>query len=393
MQKNKSRWILPIVFNIVFILPLLRVINSLLRVIRFDVFGLAYFGLQFIVCFVLLILRKSDAIFFFLGLLIAWGLVGLLILIENNTIFEPLTVFRYDRWAGVLIYFLIFFSFIAQAAAVLLSQLVQSIKNKRNIMVGPDVGQSAESAAAAGKPVRSEGMKLFLALFITVFLATLLIHFLPDLIYISAGDTYADSHYISDSNVDEFSGSDMWAGVLDRSDEFGIKRVKTSCRKDGADHSGEYRAEIVLKNLKKEDLISKSKEIMSFISDHLSDDPDCEINKFNSITFRFSAGRDHIDISDQWQNEKLDGFDSVIIYNDGHYNDENGPQLSDLTEFDGYRYIMATVPLDLESDLSVLKQMENTESIVLRINANERNTKKLEQKAADLGLDDKVSFS
>ena len=145
MLKNKSRWILPIVFNIVFILPFLRVINSLLRVIRFDGSGLAYFGLQFIVCFVLLILRKSDAIFFFLGLLIAWGLMGLLILIENNTIFEPLTVFRYDRWAGVLIYFLIFFSFIAQAAAVLLSLLVQHIKNKRNNTAGTEAVQADES--------------------------------------------------------------------------------------------------------------------------------------------------------------------------------------------------------------------------------------------------------
>lgn len=404
-----ARWLIPLLCNMLLLMPYINIFDDLRRfVIKNVFFTPLYWLFGFGLCFIFVVSKKTDGWFWIASEAIVTGLMLLLMFIDRHSIFEFTDVpggFLGDEFS---ILFLQFVNFWVQFAAIVLAMLVMYIKNRRNKTAGTsdvpaaeiaDVEADAETvqadgeAAAAGKAVRSEGMKIFLTVFITVFFATLLIHFLPDLIYRSARDNYADSHYISESNVDEFSGSDMWAEVLDRSDEFGIHSVRTSCRKDNADHSGDYRAEIDLISMKKEDLILETKEIMGFISDHLSKNPECEINKFNSITFSFSAGRDRIDISDNWLNEKLDGFDCVIIYNDHYHDYEVGPQLSDLPEFDGYRYIKATVPLDLESDLSVMKKMENTEKIVLRIVANETDTKKLEQKAADLGLDGKVSFS
>ncbi|MBQ6634031.1 MAG: hypothetical protein IJH80_07605 [Ruminococcus sp.] len=129
MNKKVSRWIIPIVFNIIFILPYLRIFDFL--PLGLDQFGYLYYSAQFIGCFVLLVRRKSNYAFFFFGLLIATGLLGLIMLIERHTIFEPLTVFRHERWAGIAVYLITIFSFITQTAAALLALLVLHIKNKR----------------------------------------------------------------------------------------------------------------------------------------------------------------------------------------------------------------------------------------------------------------------
>lgn len=79
MKKNMSRWLIPIVVNLILIFPCLALV-------RLDEsFSIVYYSLQFIVCFYFVVTKKTGIFYWIPAAVLSYLVLLLLIWLEENT--------------------------------------------------------------------------------------------------------------------------------------------------------------------------------------------------------------------------------------------------------------------------------------------------------------------
>ena len=227
--------------------------------------------------------------------------------------------------------------------------------------------------------IKKNGIKYSVCIFIIFFLVTLITHLVSDLVWSSA---YRNT-IITRDNVKEFCGSDMWSDVFDNFDY--IETVKSTMLKTTVNYDLPYSPNIYIQSSDKADFIKKTKTVIDFINAYLNDNPECSLNRFESLNFEFSKtdSPNKIEFSNNFNGENLDGFDNIKIYSD----DNDYLSIDDIVNFDT-RFMLVDVPLDKSTDLSMLGSLKNVEE--LRLKADDKISEDIKTKIKNMCLDYKI---
>lgn len=224
---------------------------------------------------------------------------------------------------------------------------------------------------------KKNGFKIFLGCFCAAFVCTLLVHFLPAIV-----DFYAYSNItITKDNVSKACGSDMWKIALDK---FDYIEIKYTSLKQTADYGKGFHSDVYINfGENKDDYINKYIQVRDFIFDYLSEHKKCEINKFSSAYFVFGQSNyppQSIKYYNEYKGESLDGFEYVQIKSD----DNDFLSIDDIVNFDT-RFMLVDVPLDKNTDLSMLGSLKNVEE--LRLKVDDKISEEIKAKIKNMALD------
>ena len=197
---------------------------------------------------------------------------------------------------------------------------------------------------------------------------------------------WAEPHEaIQKDNTADYYGGDLWGKVLD---EFDYIEVKYAPKKSGNEKYEAYSPEISLDYSDEEDFISKTSNVWGYIQEYLSDNPDCEINKFDTVRFTFVKSRNYVEVeySNDYNGQRLDGIKAAVI------RDEKGGffEPSDIKKlaYDA-QYITAVMPIKADADLSALKELDKAKEV--RLIVDESAVTEIKKKTDEMELSFKVT--
>ena len=171
---------------------------------------------------------------------------------------------------------------------------------------------------------------------------------------------------MSKDNTPDYYGSDLWEKVLD---EFDYIEVKYTPKKSGNEKYESYSPEISLDYSDEEDFISKTNSVWGYIQEYLSANPDCEVNKFDTVRFTFVKSRNYVEVeySNDYNGQRLDGIKAAVI------RDEKGEffMSSDIkTLAPDAEYIKVFMAIKADADLSVLGELDKAKEVYLEVDKN-----------------------
>ena len=191
---------------------------------------------------------------------------------------------------------------------------------------------------------------------------------------------------IDKKNVDEFCGGDLWSNVINEFENVEIDSISPLYSPSKNDVKENYSVSLEIQEKDKDQWIEDSIAVSSYVSQYLSDNPQCEINDFNGITVEIVYGMDanYVSFSNIYNmgtnKEKLDDFSCIRITS------LNGDSLSfsDIAYFNNAEYLIVNVPIDGDTDFSILDELNSVKEMYLFVGDNDVTTVKQQVEAMRL---------
>lgn len=181
---------------------------------------------------------------------------------------------------------------------------------------------------------------------------------------------------IDKNNVDEFCGGDLWSDVINEFENVEIDSISPLYSSSQYDVKENYSVRLKIQEKDKDQWIEDSIAVSSYVSQYLSDNPQCEINDFNGITVEIIYGMDANYISfsniyDMGKNkEKLNDFSCIRIIS----LNEDSLSFSDIAYFNDAKYLIVNVPIDSDTDFSILDELDSIKEMYLFVGDDDMMT-------------------
>lgn len=191
---------------------------------------------------------------------------------------------------------------------------------------------------------------------------------------------------IDKNNVDEFCGGDLWSDVINEFENVEIDSISPLHSPSQYDVKENYSVRLKIQEKDKNQWIEDSIAVSSYVSQYLSDNPQCEINDFNEITVEIVYGMDANYISfsniyDMGKNkEKLDDFGCIRI----NSLNEDSLSFSDIAYFNDAKYLIVNVPIDSDTDFTILDELDSVKEMHLFVGDDDMMTVKQQVEAMRL---------
>lgn len=191
---------------------------------------------------------------------------------------------------------------------------------------------------------------------------------------------------IDKNNVDEFCGGDLWSDVINEFENVEIDSISPLHSPSQYDVKENYSVRLKIQEKDKNQWIEDSIAVSSYVSQYLSDNPQCEINDFNEITVEIVYGMDANYISfsniyDMGKNkEKLDDFGCIRI----NSLNEDSLFFSDIAYFNDAKYLIVNVPIDSDTDFTILDELDSVKEMYLFVGDDDMMTVKQQVEAMRL---------
>lgn len=187
---------------------------------------------------------------------------------------------------------------------------------------------------------------------------------------------------ITISNVTDYCGDDLWKNVLNKYDYVEVKNIPMKKTMEKHKDFSLYSPNIYIAFSDKEDFITKTNTIQAYIASYLSNNPNCDINKFDNVCFTYVKLRNSIEVeySNTYCDEKLDSFSHITIRSE----DNDFFSISDIKKFcNDNSYLDISIHINKKTDLSALKEI-NVSLIHLYVNDDLINDLQKEITSMDL---------
>lgn len=174
---------------------------------------------------------------------------------------------------------------------------------------------------------------------------------------------------INQNNIDDCFGNDLWKNVIEKFDDVEIDNLPL---KSQSNSISDYTAVLKIKNKDKSKWLEISKNISSYISDYLNDNPKCELNSFDSINvkIKYNTDANSVAFSNKYDfgesKEKLDGLCCVRVSSDN----DTFISLADISQFDNAEYMIVNVKVDESTDFSVLSELTSVKELNIFVEDN-----------------------
>ena len=191
---------------------------------------------------------------------------------------------------------------------------------------------------------------------------------------------------IDKNNVDKFCGGDLWSEVINEFENVKIDSISPLHSPSQYDVKENYSVRLKIQEKDKDQWIEDSIAVSSYVSQYLSDNPQCEINDFNGITVEIIYGMDANYISfsniyDMGKNkEKLNDFSCIRIIS----LNEDSLSFSDIAYFNDAKYLIVNVPIDSDTDFSILDELDSVKEMYLFVGDDDMITVKQQVEAMRL---------
>ena len=192
---------------------------------------------------------------------------------------------------------------------------------------------------------------------------------------------------IDKNNVDEFCGGDLWSDVINEFENVEIDSISPLYSSSQYDVKENYSVRLKIQEKDKDQWIEDSIAVSSYVSQYLSDNPQCEINDFNGITVEIVYGSidanyvSFSNIYDMGKNkEKLNDFSCIRIIS----LNENSLSFSDIAYFNDAKYLIVNVPIDSDTDFSILDELDSVKEMYLFVGDDDMITVKQQVEAMRL---------
>lgn len=168
---------------------------------------------------------------------------------------------------------------------------------------------------------------------------------------------------IDKNNVDEFCGGDLWSDVINEFENVEIDSISPLYSSSQYDVKENYSVRLKIQEKDKDQWIEDSIAVSSYVSQYLSDNSQCEINDFNGITVEI--------IYDMGKNkEKLNDFSCIRIIS----LNEDSLSFSDIAYFNDAKYLIVNVPIDSDTDFSILDELDSIKEMYLFVGDDDMMT-------------------
>ncbi|WP_124099876.1 hypothetical protein [Ruminococcus sp. Marseille-P6503] len=191
---------------------------------------------------------------------------------------------------------------------------------------------------------------------------------------------------IDKKNVDEFCGGDLWSNVINEFENVEIDSISPLHSPSKNDVKENYSVRLEIQEKDKDQWIEDSIAVSSYVSQYLSDNPQCEINDFNGITVEIVYGMDanYVSFSNIYNmgknKEKLDDFSCIRITS----LNEDSLSFSDIAYFNNAEYLIVNVPIDGDTDFSILDELDSVKEMYLFVGDDDVTTVKQQVEAMRL---------
>lgn len=178
---------------------------------------------------------------------------------------------------------------------------------------------------------------------------------------------------IDKNSVDEFCGGDLWSDVINEFDNVKIDSISPLHSPSQYGEKEKYSVRLKIQEKDKDQWIEDSIAVSSYVSRYISDNSQCEINDFNEITVEI--------VYDMGKNkEKLDDFSCIRIFS----LNENFLSFSDVAYFNDAKYLIVNVPIDSNTDFSILDELDSVKEMYLFVGNDDMMAAKQQVEAMQL---------
>ncbi len=178
---------------------------------------------------------------------------------------------------------------------------------------------------------------------------------------------------IDKNSVDEFCGGDLWSDVINEFDNVKIDSISPLHSPSQYGEKEKYSVRLKIQEKDKDQWIEDSIAVSSYVSRYISDNSQCEINDFNEITVEI--------VYDMGKNkEKLDDFSCIRIFS----LNENFLSFSDVAYFNDAKYLIVNVPIDSNTDFSILDELDSVKEMYLFVGNDDMMAVKQQVEAMQL---------
>ena len=191
---------------------------------------------------------------------------------------------------------------------------------------------------------------------------------------------------IDKNRVDEFCGGDLWSDVINEFENVKIDSISPLYSPSQYGEKEKYSVRLKIQEKDKDQWIEDSIAVSSYASRYISDNPQCEINDFNEITVEivYDTDANHVSFSniyDMGKNkEKLDDFSCIRIIS----LNENFLSFSDVAYFNDAKYLIVNVPIDSNTDFSILDELDSVKEMYLFVGDDDMMAVKQQVEAMQL---------
>ncbi len=166
------------------------------------------------------------------------------------------------------------------------------------------------------------------------------------------------------NNINDYLGDDLWMNYIEDYNNAEIDNLPLKSQKKSITN---YDAVLKLHTESMDQWLKNAVDTSSYISQYLIDNPECEINKCNSITIKIKGDSDvdYVTFSNVYdfgnRNEKLDEFDCIRISS----SNERFISISDIRCFDSVKYLIVNIPISKNTDFSFLNRLHSVKELNL----------------------------
>lgn len=172
---------------------------------------------------------------------------------------------------------------------------------------------------------------------------------------------------IQRDNIDDYLGDDLWLSIIEKYEKVEIDNLPLKSQKESI---RDYCATIKISVQSKEQWLKNAVDISADILQYLIDNPKCTINSYDRIAIYIEddTGINCVEFTNIYdfgnKYEKLDGFDCIRIFS----KDESFISFSDIMCFSNTKYLIANIPISINTDFQLLSKLDSVNELSLFIN-------------------------